>query len=85
MEFVHFIMGNKGQVDVLYTDFKKAFDKVNHQILIKKMNELGLPQNLIYWIKSYLTDRPAPYRGRNFWGGSAPKYLAQEKERKLIF
>ncbi|RYE19246.1 MAG: reverse transcriptase family protein, partial [Sphingobacteriaceae bacterium] len=57
MEFVHFIIGNKGQVDVLYTDFKKAFDKVNHQIPINKMNELGLPQNLIYWIKSYLTDR----------------------------
>ena len=57
MEFVHYIIRKGGQVDVLYTDFKKAFDKVNHQILIKKMNDLGLPQNLIYWIKSYLTDR----------------------------
>lgn len=57
MEFVHYVFKNKGQVDVLYTDFRKAFDKVNHRILLRKLNELGLPLNLIHWIRSYLSDR----------------------------
>jgi len=57
MEFIHFVRKNKGQVDVLYTDFKKAFDKVNHRILLAKLRKLGLPSNLVDWIESYLCNR----------------------------
>ncbi|RYE21894.1 MAG: hypothetical protein EOP45_09010, partial [Sphingobacteriaceae bacterium] len=57
MEFIHFVRKNKGQVDVLYTDFKKAFDKVNHRILLAKLRKLGLPSNLVEWIESYLCNR----------------------------
>ena len=33
------------QVDVIYTDFSKAFDKVVHNILIGKLSNLGIPSN----------------------------------------
>ncbi|RYE05026.1 MAG: hypothetical protein EOP33_07750, partial [Rickettsiaceae bacterium] len=67
MEFIHFVKKNKGQVDVLYTDFRKAFDKVNHRILLEKLRKLGLPPNLVDWIKSYLGDRRqfVDYNGRH--------------------
>ena len=67
MEFIHFVKKNRGQVDVLYTDFSKAFDKVNHRILLKKLRKLGLPPNLVDWIKSYLSDRRqfVDYNGRH--------------------
>lgn len=48
---------NGGQVDTIYTDFSKAFDKVNHQILVGKLRRFGLTNMLLSWFKSYLEDR----------------------------
>ena len=45
------------QTDVVYTDFSKAFDKVNHGLLIHKLNLIAFNDNLINWIFSYLTNR----------------------------
>lgn len=45
------------QTDVVYTDFSKAFDKVNHRILLHKLNAIGFNGNIIDWISSYLTGR----------------------------
>lgn len=45
------------QTDVLYTDFVKAFDKVNHRLLIYKLKMLGFHSNMLNWIASYLSDR----------------------------
>jgi hypothetical protein len=35
------------QVDVNYNDFEKAFDRVDHRILLRKLSTLGFP--LTYW------------------------------------
>lgn len=47
LEFVnHVSVGfreNK-RIDVIYTNFSKAFDKVNHLILVKSLNLLVLKQ-----------------------------------------
>ena len=45
------------QYDSIYTDFKKAFDLVNHSILINKLIKFQVPLNIIKWIKDYLNDR----------------------------
>jgi len=45
------------QTDVIYTDFSKAFDSVNHSLLLFKLDQLGLPNNLLTWISSYLNGR----------------------------
>lgn len=45
------------QVDVLYTDFRKAFDRVSHSRLIKKLNAIGVHSVLLEWIRSYLVGR----------------------------
>ena len=45
------------QTDAIYTDFSKAFDVVNHGLLIMKLRMYGLPENLIEWITSYLSNR----------------------------
>lgn len=45
------------QTDVIYTDFSKAFDCVNHNLLLKKMSLMGFPTTVLNWIESYLTDR----------------------------
>jgi hypothetical protein len=44
-------------VDVIYLDFAKAFDKVDHQILLEKLELLGIGGKLLEWIKSFLLQR----------------------------
>ena len=47
----------KMQVDVIYTDLKAAFDRINHQILLDKVSRLGASQRFVMWLRSYLCDR----------------------------
>ena len=48
---------NGQDTDCIYLDFSKAFDKVNHEILLKKLYEYGIRGKLLCWFKSYLSDR----------------------------
>ena len=44
-------------MDVLYTDYSKAFDKVSHPKLIYKLEKYGICGNLLLWIKDFLCGR----------------------------
>ena len=48
---------NRENVDIIYLDFAKAFDKVCHSKLIIKMHSLGISQQIINWTKSFLSNR----------------------------
>ena len=45
------------QVDSAYTDFIKAFDTVNHGLLIAKLTPFGINGSLFEWFESYLEGR----------------------------
>jgi hypothetical protein len=51
------LLENKGQIDVIYTDLEKAFDKVPHKRLLSKLFSYGINANLIKWIESFLCYR----------------------------
>ena len=38
-------------------DFKKAFDSINHDILLRKLHFYGFHGKIYQWIKSYLSNR----------------------------
>lgn len=57
METVIESVDSNTQVDVIYTDFSKAFDKVSHSILIKKLAMYGFGGFVLQWIQSYLSNR----------------------------
>ena len=44
-------------VGALFLDLSKAFDLVNHDILLKQRSHYGLHNNAIYWFKYYLHSR----------------------------
>jgi Reverse transcriptase (RNA-dependent DNA polymerase) len=50
-------MENGSQIDSIYTDFSKAFDSVDHKILLHKLEALGFSGNFLNWISSYLSGR----------------------------
>jgi hypothetical protein len=43
--------------DSIYLDYAKAFDKVDHTLLVKKLHKYGVHPKLIKWIESFLSDR----------------------------
>ena len=44
-------------VDIIYLDFSKAFDKCDYGILLKKIKALGIKGRLGRWIHSFLKNR----------------------------
>ena len=48
---------NTPQTDVVYLDFRKAFDSVAHKDLLFKLWNFGITGNLWRWFEAYLSDR----------------------------
>ena len=48
---------NGDNIDSIYLDFSKAYDKVDHGILLHKLKALGITGKLGKWILSFLTGR----------------------------
>ena len=51
----NFLEGN--DTDSIYLDFSKAFDKVDHKILLDKLYACGIRGKLLDWLRSYLSNR----------------------------
>lgn len=51
------VLDKSGQVDVIFLDFRKAFNLVPHTQLMHKLQLIGLPVFITNWISPYLSDR----------------------------
>ena len=49
--------GNGASVRVILFDFKKAFDLIDHRILVRKLRTYNIPDAVISWISEFLTSR----------------------------
>ena len=60
LELYNHILINKEQnksINTLFLDLSKAFDKLDHNILIDKLYKYGIRSNSLQLIKSYLSNR----------------------------
>ena len=70
---------NGDQVDIVYTDFEKAFDRISHKHLISKLLSYGINDKLVAWISSFLCDRTqcvkinGVYSGKNIVPSGVPQ------------
>ena len=66
-QFASHAIDESGQVDVIYTDFSKAFDRIDHTILFSKLGSWGLSSSLLSFMQSYFTNREqfVSYNGFN--------------------
>ena len=56
LEFVTNNVNNRMNVDIVFLDFAKAFDKVPHLRLLLKLSALGMDGAIKDWIKAWLTE-----------------------------
>ena len=60
LDYVGACLDKGGQIDMLYLDMSKAFDRTNNERLMQKLANSGVGGvggNLLKWFQSYLTDR----------------------------
>ena len=57
MNQIHFNLDNKLYTCAVFLDLKKAFDTVNHNILLKKLSFYGIRGCMQDWFASYLCNR----------------------------
>ena len=54
---IHTMLETSRYVRCILIDFSKAFDMVDHAILIQKLSSMKMPSLVLKWIASFLTDR----------------------------
>ena len=57
VEHIFQCLNSGEEVDVVYLDYAKAFDKVDHKILLAKLEKYGIRGKFFNWIKEFLTNR----------------------------
>jgi retron-type reverse transcriptase len=62
---------NKDVTLIVCLDYSKAFDTVNHKLLINKLRQMNLSNSVIRWFESYLAEREHAVRGKK---GTASKW-----------
>jgi len=55
-----------GSVRTIFVDLRKAFDLVNHNILYNTLKKYGIPDFLLLWFGSYLSNRQQRVRANQF-------------------
>jgi len=66
------LLENGGQIDVIYTDLEKAFDKIPHKRLISKLSTYGLNKDIISWIEAFLNNRKQRVRIKDIFSNWVP-------------
>ena len=57
---------------VIFIDLKKAFDTIDHQIILKKKPKFGVDQDALKWFRSYLTSRMQRLNISNHLSSASP-------------
>lgn len=62
------------QIDVIFIDFSKAFDRVSHHKLLFKLRDVGISENVLSWIRAYLSNRQQAVRVGDAMSGNREVY-----------
>ena len=66
LDYVYSSLDKKQSTIAVYLDFSKAFDTVNHQILMSKLQHNVIRGAMLSWFKSYLSNRKQYVSVKNY-------------------
>ena len=76
---------DKGQsVRSVFIDFAKAFDHVDHNILVDKLVALSLPDVIVRWICAFLQERRQRVKIRDVLHTSWEKTVTKVTNRRIL-
>ena len=64
-------------VRIVLLDFSKAFDLINHKILLEKLQVFGIPAPILRWMAAFLLDRTQRVKIENNYKCSEAKRFPQ--------
>ena len=50
-------LNNKGQTDIIFLDFSKAFGKISHKFILFKLHYYGIRNHALSWIGNFIFNR----------------------------
>ncbi len=50
-------LNSNEDIDVIFLDFSRAFDKISHKLLLLKLHGYGVRGNVLKWVASFLQNR----------------------------
>ena len=71
LNHVHKIVDEKKLCAIVSLDLSKAFDSINHDLLLNKLQKLNLSESALLWIKSYLSKRHQKTKFEKFVSSSS--------------
>ena len=61
-------------IQLILLDLSAAFDTINHSILIKRFEDIGIVGILLVWVKSYLSERTFSIQIDNHYSSTCKMY-----------
>ena len=66
VNYIYRMLDAKRYTAVASLDLSKAFDSISHTLLLQKLSKLGLSEQSLHWVQSYLTARKQRTKFKNF-------------------
>lgn len=82
-EYIYSAFSSWSQVDVIYLDFEKAFDKIRHDVLLSKLSSFGFHSSVLSFFASYLRDRKQYVRFKGKFSNAFPALSGVPQGSKL--
>ena len=66
VNYLYRLIDQKKYTAIVSLDLSKAFDSINHSLILKKLSKMNLSENTLLWVESYLTNRKQRTKFQSF-------------------